>query len=168
MAVATEIVRSWRDPRAALRRLLPEATEGRALAYLMGACFLIFVAQWPRLAREAELSPEVPLDARVAGAFQGIVFILPLLLYSLAAVSHIVGLISGGRGTWLGARIALFWSLLAAAPLFLLHGLVSGLIGPGIEQAATGAVLAAGFLVHWVLALYEAERPSLEAGQGRA
>ncbi len=168
MSIATEIVRSWRDPRGTLRRLLPQATEGRALAYLMGACVLLFVAQWPRLAREAELSPGIPLDARLAGALQGIVFILPLLLYAVAGVSHVVARLVGGRGTWFGARVALFWSFLAAAPLFLFHGLVAGLIGPGLEQALSGTLLGGGFLLHWILALVEVERPSLEAGQGRA
>jgi hypothetical protein len=169
MAVSTEIVRSWRSPRAALRRQIAAGlSEARALAYLMAACGLIFVAQWPRLSREAYLDPAVPLEARVAGALQGIVFLLPLLFYGLAALSHLLARQFGGRGGWLGARVALFWSLLAAAPLFLLDGLVAGFIGPGPARTATGALLAGGLLLHWALALAEAERIApLEAGGER-
>lgn len=158
MAVSIEILRSWRNPRAALRRQLASgATEGRALAYLMGACGLIFVAQWPRLAREAELAPEVPLDARLAGALLAIVFVLPLVFYGVAALSHLVARLFGGRGSWFGARLALFWTLLVTVPLFLLRGMVAGMIGPGPALVATETVVVAGFLIHWLLALAEAE-----------
>lgn len=169
MAVSSEIVRSWRAPGAAIRRQLDAGVgEARALAYLMVGCGLVFVAQWPRLSREAHLNPEVPLEALVAGALQGIVFILPLLLYGLAALSHLAARAIGGRGSWLGARLALFWTLLATTPLFLLHGLVAGFLGPGVALDATGLVLASGFLGHWLLALAGAEARVLEDGSGRA
>ncbi len=158
MAVTTELVRSWRGPRAAMRRQMAAGlSEARALAYLMAACGLIFVAQWPRLSREAYLYPEVPLDARIGGALMGWVFIMPLALYGVAALSHLFARMFGGRGSWLGARVALFWSLLASVPLFLLHGLVAGFIGPGAALSVTGLVLLMGFLAHWTLALAEAE-----------
>ena len=157
MALTTEILRSWRSPRAATRRQLDGATEARALMHLMVACLLIFVAQWPRLAREAELAPEVPLDARVGATLMAWMFIMPLVLYAVAGLSHVVARALGGRASWLGARVALFWSLLASAPLFLLYGLVAGFIGAGAAMTLTGAVLTAGFLGHWLLALVEVE-----------
>lgn len=157
MSVTLEILRSWRRPRAATRRQLQGASEARALAYLILACLLIFVGQWPRLSREAFLDPSVPLDARIGGALMGIMFIAPLFLYGLAALSHMVARLMGGRGTWLSARVALFWTLLATAPLFLLYGLVAGFMGPGTALSVTGAVTMAGFLAHWILALAEAE-----------
>ncbi len=157
MAVSTEMLRSWLGPRSAMRRQLAGASEGRALAYLIAACGLVFVAQWPRLAREAHLAPEVPLEARVGAALIAWLGLAPLLLYGIAAASHLAARALGGRGTWLGARLALAWSLLVAAPLVLLHGLVAGLLGPGPALTLTGGVLAAGFLGHWALALIEAE-----------
>lgn len=158
MGVTLEILRSWRSPgRSVRRQLAAGGGEPRALAYLMGACGLIFVAQWPRLAREAHLDPTVPLDARVGAALLGWVFFAPLIFYGLAALSHLVARAFGGRGTWFGARLALFWSLLVSAPLWLLSGLTAGLVGPGPAMTLTGALLAAGFLGHWVLALLAAE-----------
>lgn len=171
MAVTTEMLRSWRAPRLAIRRQLAAgAGEPRALAYLMVACTLIFVAQWPRLAREAELDPSVPLEARLGAALLGWVFLAPLFFYGLAALSHLLARVFGGQGTWFGARLALFWSLLVSVPLWLLSGLTAGFFGPGPERTLTGALLAVGFLGHWVLALAEAEGAGgrLEGGTGQA
>lgn len=166
MAVSTEILRSWRSPGAAIRRQLASGVnEGRALAYLMAGCALIFVAQWPRLAREAFLMPEVPLQARIGAALLGWIFVAPLFFYGFAALSHLLARLFGGRGDWFAARLALFWSLLVSAPLFLLYGLVAGFNGPGAALDGTGGLLVAGFLGHWLLALVAAETPRpLEAG----
>lgn len=158
MSLVAEIARSWRNPRAVMRRQLERGVrEDRALAYLILACFIIFVAQWPRLSREAHLDPSVPLDARLGGALFGLMFILPLLAYGLAALSHLVARIIGGRGGHFGARLALFWALLASWPLWLFDGLVTGFIGPGPASTASGSLLAVAFLGMWLLSLAEAE-----------
>ncbi|KFI31881.1 YIP1 family protein [Haematobacter massiliensis] len=160
MAITTEILRSYRTPGAVVRRrLLDGVREDRALAVLMAACLVMFVAQWPRLAREAHLDPTIPLDARLGGALLGWLFLAPLFFYLLAGLSHLVARLLGGRGSYHSARVALFWSLLAAAPLFLLNGLVAGLVGPSTAATATGIVVLAVFLTIWFLSLAEAERP---------
>ncbi|WP_425090216.1 YIP1 family protein [Tropicimonas sp. S265A] len=159
MAVSTEIIRAWGAPRAAIRRQLAGGVnEGRALVYLMIACLLIFVAQWPRLSREAFLNPEVPLDARIGAALLGWIFIAPLMFYGIAAISHLVSRLAGGQGTFFGARLALFWSLLVISPIVLLLGLVTGFIGPGPAANATSLLLLLGFLYIWCSSLMEAER----------
>lgn len=158
MAVTGDILATWRRPRRVMRRLLAGgAREDRALAILMGACAVIFVAQWPRLARDAHLDPSVPLDARLAGALLATVFILPLLAYGLAALSHVLARALGGRGTFAGARVALFWSLLATAPLMLFQGLVAGFLGPGPGLTLLGLVVLAAFLAIWGASLRVAE-----------
>lgn len=159
MAVTLDILGGWRNPRALIRRKLAQGVrEDRALAVLMGACLLFFVAQWPRLSREAFLHPEVPLDARMGGALLGWVFIAPLMFYALAAVSHLVARLFRGRGTWFSARLALFWALLVVSPLVLLNGLVSGFVGQGPGATAVGVLVLAGFLYLWLSMLIEAER----------
>ena len=162
MAVTTEILRTYRAPRDVLRRLLAAGQrEDRAVAFVMAACFVIFIAQWPRLSRAAALDPDAPpLEAQVMGTFFAWVLAAPLLFYALAALSHVVARMLGGRGTWYGARIALFWTLLAVSPLMLLHGLVAGFFGPGPELTITGAVVALAFCALWVISLIEAERPA--------
>lgn len=158
MPVAPDILRSWRHPRAVLRaKLANGAREDRALATVMGACALIFVAQWPRLSREAYLQPEVPLDARMGAALLGIVFVLPLFAYGIAALSHLLARMMGGVGSYFGARLALFWAMLAWSPLVLLNGLVEGFVGPGPGATALGLLVLAGFLYLWINMLIEAE-----------
>ncbi|MDJ0629830.1 MAG: YIP1 family protein [Rhodobacter sp.] len=164
MAVATDIAAMYRAPRQTVRRLLTMGVrEDRALLYLMLACALIFVAQWPRLAREAHLDAAVPLDARIGGALLAWFFLAPLLLYAVAAITRLAARLLGGRGTWYTARLALFWSLLAAAPMWLLSGLAAGFLGPGGALQGVSALALGVFLVFWGLALLETERPTMLA-----
>lgn len=166
MAVTRQILASWRRPRAVMRGLLAGGVrEDRALVTLMAACALIFVAQWPRLARAAHLDPSIPLDARLGGALVGTVFLLPLVAYGLAAVSHLVARLLGGRGTGYGARLALFWSLLVVTPAMLLHGLVAGMVGPGPATTGLGLLVLAGFLFQWGNALLVAASGHPQAGR---
>ena len=161
MAITRDIARSYRAPRAVMRRLLDAGQrEDRAIAYLMGACFVIFIGQWPRLRREAVLNPDgPPFDAQVGGALFAWLFLAPLMFYGIAALSHLAARLLGGRGTWFGARLALFWTLLAVSPLLLLYGMVAGLVGEGIELQITGAGVALAFALIWGISLSEAERP---------
>ena len=139
MSLTGDILRSYRSPGAVAReRLAGPVREDRALAVLMGACLLAFVAQWPVHARAAHLAPDVPLDARLAGALFGSLFLWPIVAYAVAGISHMVARLLGGRGSFYGARVALFWAMLAVTPLMLLNGLVRGMIGTGpddLEQA---------------------------------
>lgn len=159
MAVTAQILALWRRPRQAMRAQLAEGQrEDRALAVLMGACGLIFVAQWPALARAAETDPSVPLEARLGGALMATIFLLPLLAYGIAALSHLVARAFGGRGSFFGARLALFWSLMAAVPLFLLSGLALGIAGPGPATSLLGLICFLAFAGLWLTLLREAER----------
>jgi len=159
LPVSTDIVRTYRAPRRVVREKLANGErEDRALATLMGACLLIFVAQWPLLSRQAYLDPSVPLDARMAGALMGWLFIAPMAAYVIAAASRLLARLAGGRGTWFGARLALFWALLAASPLWLLNGLVAGFIGPGAALNLVGLIAVGAFILFWGAGLWEVER----------
>ena len=142
-----------------MRRILDRgASEGQAFTLNFFACLIIFIAQWPRLSRDAFLNPEIPLEARLGGALMGVMMIAPLLFYGLAALSHLIAKPLRGKGDWLGARMALFWSLLAVGPFWLLHGLVAGFIGPGTQLNVVGGLLLAAFFYIWLNTLREAEQ----------
>ena len=164
MAVTTDIVRTWRRPRAVVRDLLSHGQrEDRALAYLMAACMIIFVAQWPRLSRLAAgfdgTGGEAPeLSQLIAYEFLGWLIVWPLMFYAVAAVSHAVCKVFGGQGSWYSARIALFWSLLATTPAALLYGMMAGFLGPVDGTRLVGAVWLFSFIVIWINCLREAER----------
>ena len=156
MPVTQDILATYRAPRRVVGRLLAMGVrEDRALALLLAGCALVFVAQWPRLAREAYLAGEA-LNPRLGGALLGWLVIAPLIFYLLAFVSQIIARLIGGRVTGYGARLALFWAFLAATPVLLLHGLVAGFIGPGAGLSIVGAIWCGVFLWFWLSGLREA------------
>ena len=97
MALTQDILATYRGPRAVMRKHLGLGLrEDRALMFLAIACVLIFVAQWPRLRREAFLDDAVPFNALLGGALMGWLFIAPLALYAIAALSHPIARALGG------------------------------------------------------------------------
>lgn len=157
MALGADILASYRHPRAVIRQKLDQGVrEDRALALLLVACGLNFLGQWPGLARAAALDPTRPLEARLGGALLATMFLLPLIAYGVAGLSHLLARALGGKGDGYGARLALFWTLLVIAPLMLGQGLVRGMIGTATLPLQI-AVLAV-FLYLWLNTLIEAER----------
>ena len=149
---------SWRRPRVVVRRLLGQArSEPFAFSLLVTGLILLFVSLAPFLAREAYLQPEQPLTQRLLAAGLAISATVPLW-YLLAALSHLVARVLGGRGSFYGARLALFWAVVAASPAQLMFGMVRGMRGGGGTSDGIGLIAAAAFLVLWVIMLHEAER----------
>ena len=158
MAVTRDIAETYRGPGRVLRRLLEMGQrEDRALAFLMAGCVLVFIAQLPRLSREAHLTGQ-ELNMLLGASLLAWVIIAPLLFYCIAALSHLVARLVGGKGGWYGARLALFWALLASSPVLLFHGLVAGLIGPGAALDTVGGLALGVFLWFWLAGLRQAER----------
>lgn len=166
MSVTANILRSWREPRAVMRGLLAGGRrEDRALMFLMGACFVIFLAQWPRLTRMAQEGAEAPLQAMLGGALFAWLFIAPLLFYGIAALLRMLFVALRRPIGWYEARLALFWSLLAASPLWLLNGLMNGVVGQGLVTVIVGFAILAAFF--WLLAMMLATA-ALEARAARS
>ncbi len=158
MPVTTDIVATYRGPGRVVRRLLDMGPrEDRALAIVMIACTIVFIADTPRLAREAHATGQ-ELNALLAAGLFAWVICMPLVLYLLAGLTHLVARILGGKGDGFGARLALFWALLASAPLVLLNGLVSGFIGPGSAQTLVGLLWVAVFLWFWLSGLKQSQK----------
>ena len=164
MSVVTDIMATYRGPRRVFRRILAAGPrEDRALAVLMAGCVVFFVSSWPGLARKAELGGE-DLNRLLGGALFAWLFLMPLVLYLLAQVSHWLLRATGGQGQPYDARVGLFWSLLATAPLLLMTGLVAGFIGEGPALSAVGALWFGVFLWFWFSGLAEARRAGAREG----
>lgn len=158
-----DIAATYRGPGKVMRRLLAMGeNEGRALAILLGTCVVMFVAQWPRLAREAHMDG-TDRNALLAGALLGWVIIAPLFFYAVAWIVHLIARLLGGAGSGFASRLSLFWSLAAASPLFLLLGLTAGFVGEGLEQQIVGVLWIAVFLWFWVRTLMVAHRKEAPA-----
>ena len=156
MPVTRDILRTWRNPRAVYRNLLAMGPrEDRAIAYLMAACFLVFIAQWPRLVRgsqgiDVSSGPAPELDRLLAYEFMAWLMIWPLAIYLLAAASYLILRAFRIKLTGYGSRLALFWALLAATPAMLLYGLLRGLNGDVEATRIAGAVWVAALLWFWL------------------
>ena len=158
MSILRDIASTYRRPVPVLaRRLSGGEREDRALAILMAGCGLLFVAQWPRLARDA-FETQTDLNMLMGGSLMALIFILPLLLYGIAALGRLVAKLFGGAGNGYAARMALFWALLAAAPVFLLNGLTEGFLGSGPQTMLTGVLALGVFLWFWLSGLLAVER----------
>lgn len=158
MTVTTDLVATWRSPRVAVRRHLARGvSEPFAFALLLVFLILAFVGQWPAAAREAFVADEPSAAPRILGRGLAVLATIPLW-YGLAALSRVVARIMGGKGSWYGARIALFWALATVGPLMLLQGLVIGMIGPGPALWAVNILVGLAFLWLWLTMLHEAER----------
>ena len=162
MAVTTDIVQSWRHPRSVIRSHLRRGqSEPFAFSLLVAFLILAFVAQIPSAARVTALDATIPVSAQLLARGLGLLATIPVL-YGLAALSHLAMRALGGQGTGYGARLALFWALVAASPMVLLSGMVAGMIGPGPQLAGVGALTFAAFLFQWFVALREVARPLQE------
>jgi len=131
--------------------------EDRVLAMLMGGCIILFVSQWPYRARQAHLTGETLTDYIQHDAV-GLIFVLPLLAYGVAALLRLISRIFGAKADYYSARLAMFWALLASSPALVLAGMVKGFIGLGAANSIIGALWLLVFL--WVLgnSLIEAEQ----------
>ena len=158
MSVVADIVQTWIDPKAVIRAKTVLPREDRALATVFGACLLLFVAQWPVMARNTAADPSVPFEARMGGGLMAVIFVMPLVFYGIAGLSRLVARIFGGKGTGYAARMSLFQALLAMAPLSLIYGLARGLQGPGPAATITGLAAIGGFLWMWLSMLVTVER----------
>lgn len=171
MSVSQDMIATWTRPRKVMRKLLAMGPrEDRALAFLFGACALIFAAQLPRISRENTLEQNAwlmnaekasdtiaTLQAELAITLFAWLLVWPLLFYGIGSITHLTARLFGARGTFYTARLALFWSLLSSTPAWLFYGLVSGFIGPGPAQQITGVILWVAFLTFWSITLREAE-----------
>ncbi|MGB7270198.1 MAG: YIP1 family protein [Albidovulum sp.] len=159
MSVGAEILATYRDPAGPVGRLLASGPrEDRALVIVMAAGLLMFVARAPSLARAAHIDPSVPLEARLGITLFIMLFILPLLAYGIALGAHMVMRILRFQGPASGARVALFWAMLAIAPASLLHGFCDGFVGQVAWVQLLGAAVFAGFLWFWMRGMVVAYR----------
>lgn len=140
------LVAGWYRPGRTVRSLRG-MSDGGLLALLMGTMAVYLLAQWPAHVRAAQLDASVPLGARLGGALLATMFLMPLLVYALAALSGMVARALRWPVTPADARLALIWALTLVAPLMLLGGMTQGLIGVGpaltLVQVATGVAFVA-------------------------
>lgn len=159
------IVLSYRDLRGGMATFLAgNPRDSQLLMLALLAAVVGFIAGLPGAVVQAQtLEAEDPLTAVLSVRLFAALFMTPLMLFTVAALSHIVARLFGGSGTFWSARAALIWAATVALPLVLLSGMVSGAaaLWPGSPFAALSAgasvILLIGFFWIWSHHLAEAE-----------
>lgn len=159
MSLTNDIVATYKGPGRVIRRFMAQGrNEVRALLFVLIAGLLVFVASAPFQAREAQLDPDGPLAVRLYWSAFLWMFLLPLLLYGFAAVVWALSKLARRNLTGYGARLTLFWALLASTPVLLLVGLVAGMIGPGPQLQLVALLWLIIFAWFWIAGLLSAEQ----------
>lgn len=159
MPVSRDIVRMYRRPRAVVRDLYAMGVrEDRAIAWLMIACFIMFVSSLPALQRGAVLEGS-DFNQNMIYAFFSWLLLWPLVLYGIAFVAFLITRAFRANASNFGARVAVFWGLLSATPLVLFYGMLVGLNGPDHPGTTMIGILWLAVLAwFWVSGLLETSK----------
>lgn len=161
MALTQDIAATYRGPGRVVARFLAQGrNEVRALLFVLIAGALMFVASAPFQAREAQLDPEVPLQARLYWSAFFFVFMMPLMVYLFAALVWLLARIARRQITGYQIRFTLVWALMALTPVTLLLGLTAAFIGQGVQVQLVGLIWLAVFLWFWISGLLTADGPA--------
>lgn len=159
MPVSRDIAAMYRGPRKVVRGLADMGVrEDRAIAWLMIGCFLVVLSRLPALQRQA-VQTGSDFQQDVIYTFFAMMMIAPLLFYAIAFLAFAVTKMIRPRITAFGARLAVFWGWLSAAPLALFYGLLVGFNGlehPG--TLAVGALWLAVLVWFWISGLIETSK----------
>ena len=143
MSVVTNICQTYYMPVKTYSKLFRSGpSEKKNLAYLVFACIISFVAEWPAQSRQAFINKQ-PVDELMGAILLSNLFLLPLIFYLVSVIIYLCAKIL--RSSILAAelRLIIFWAYLAATPILLLVGLVEGFLGKDLQYFIT-----AGF---WLL-----------------
>ena len=155
MALVNDIGAAYKNPRREMRRQIADGIrEEQTLFFALLFGGLSFLSLLPEIAKEAFIT-DGSLSAMAAAQFIASVFMMPLLMYGIAAISRIVLARFNGQGDHVGARRALFWAGIVAAPAMLLSAAIAIYV-PSL-QLITGVVTMLIFFWQWFANLKELE-----------
>jgi len=161
MSASGEIIRAYRGFGASMQRQMDSRPgEERLLAYVVTASLISFVARVPALLKlsAAAASPDISPIALFVTNLVGSFFFAPIMLYGLAALSHLAAKLFGGAGASADARLALFWTLLLISPLALISTILQMAFPVAWVSQALWFALFLMFSIAWGQALAVAER----------
>lgn len=125
MSLIYDIGAALKSPKREMRRHISDGIrEEQTLFFALLFGGLSFVSLLPDIAKRAYLTDD-SLSAMAAAQFIASVFMMPLLMYGIAAISHVILARFGGQGDHIGARRALFWAAVVTTPLMLLSAIVT-------------------------------------------
>ncbi len=102
-------------------------SESKLLAYAFFISIILFLERLPgRVSHyNVDHSGEVLFSYVGIDLFASIYFV-PIFVYFLASLAHVIAYPFKGRASFFEARLAFFWAIIVASPILLLNGLLQG------------------------------------------
>ncbi len=124
--LAARVVDSWKDMRAATRRLIEEnPSEGRLLFYIL-LSDMIFFLSWSLKAVVAPSSAaQNMLPAEIGLILIGALFMRTFSVYMFSILLWVIAKVFGGNGSARDTRAGVFWGSFVAAPFGLFFAVVT-------------------------------------------
>lgn len=159
MSLVRDIIGSYRSPRKTVRAQLNAGVREEVnLFYVMMFGLMNFVSQLPNIAKTAATTSQ-SLAGLTAQQFVASVFMMPLMLYVIAAVVHMIMRVFNSKATYGEARRVLFWAALVTVPFVLILGIVSAFFSLNVTLAVSILTLLV-FCWQWTYGLTESEFPA--------
>ena len=155
MPLLSDIGAAYKAPKVEMRRHIDEGVrEEQTLFFAMLFGGLSFLSLLPDIAKRAYIT-DTSLPAMAAAQFIASVFMMPLLMYGIAAISHAILMRFGGQGDHIGARRALFWAAIVTTPVILVSAILTTYV-PDL-QFGCAIITTAVFFWQWISNLRELE-----------
>lgn len=155
MPLLSDIGAAYKAPKHEMRRHIDDGIrEEQTLFFAMLFGGLSFLSLLPDIAKRAFIADD-SLSAMAAAQFIASVFMMPLLMYGIAAISHLILGRFGGQGDHVGARRALFWAAIVTAPIMLFSAILTTYV-PDL-RLITSIVTTLVFFWQWISNLKELE-----------
>lgn len=156
-----DIVGAYGGLRASMRNQIERGNdEPRLMAYLAFGCFVIFLSFLPRLLATDLSGTDQSIAAGIIIWFFVVMFFAPLMLYGIAAISHMIAKGFGAKGPYQNARHAIAWMLVVLSPALIVKAMLSSVfitLEVPLALSILNAVLALIVLRIWGAFLAECE-----------
>lgn len=156
-----DIVGAYGGLRGSMRNQMDRGNdEARLMAYLAFGCFVIFLSFLPRLLSTDLSGTDQSIAAGITVWFFAVMFFAPLILYGIAAISHLIAKAFGAKGPYHNARHAVAWMLVVLSPVLIVKGMLGSVfitLELPMAIGALNALLAFAILRIWGAFLAESE-----------
>lgn len=156
-----DIIGAYGGLRASMRNQIERGNdEPRMMAYLAFGCFTIFLSFLPRLLATDLSGTGQSIAAGIIVWFFAVMFFVPLILYGIAAISHMISKAFGATGPYQNARHALAWASVVLSPVLIFKAMLGSVFitfGMPTGVATLNALLVLVILRIWGAFLAESE-----------
>lgn len=158
MSVVGRILAAYRAPARQMRAQIDDGiAEPETLFYALLAGAANLLAQTPSLYKRALIDADISFADLFGAQFVASIFFMPLAMFAISAVFHMLFRLFGGRASWPAARRSFIWPVLVASPFVMVTGIVTALSSNPLVGYGFVLLTLVVFIWQWYMAANEAE-----------